>query len=85
MSHSLAARVCTGSCVAVATTLVLLAVSGAAGFPEIALLVLCSVAVGALAVTLPNARRRTPVPVPAPAPRVPQPAAQVADYTPSRH
>lgn len=80
MSHSLAARVCTGTGVTVACTLALLAVSGATGFPEIALLVLLAVAVGTLAATLPARRRTAPAPASTPA-SVPAPAA----YAPSRH
>ncbi|MDH6110725.1 hypothetical protein P3T36_003094 [Kitasatospora sp. MAP12-15] len=84
MPHSLAARVCTGTCTVVATALLLLAVSGATGFPEIALLVALSVAVGTLAATLTSPRRSTPAAAPtpaAPAPTpAPAPAAPSADY-----
>lgn len=73
MPHSLAARVCTGSCTVVATALVLLAISGATGFWEIALLVALSVAVGALAATLTFPRRTAPSSTPAP-------TAPTADY-----
>ncbi|WP_035793503.1 hypothetical protein [Kitasatospora mediocidica] len=81
MPHSLAARVCTGTCTVVATTLVLLAVSGATAFPEIALLVALSVAVGAFAATLVSPRRTTSAPAPAPAPAAPA-TATAADAEP---
>ncbi|MDH6135245.1 type III secretory pathway component EscV [Kitasatospora sp. MAA4] len=78
MPQSLAARVCTGSCTVVATTLLLLAVSGATGFPEIALLVVLAVAVGAFAATLVSPRRAAPAAPPAPAPAAPAAASTPA-------
>ncbi|MFI9273620.1 hypothetical protein ACIGXM_23315 [Kitasatospora sp. NPDC052896] len=77
MPHSLAARVCAGTCTVVVTALVLLALSGATGFPEVALLTLLSVVAGTLVAALPGRRR----------PLAPEPRSGVprGDYARSGH